>query len=160
MPWMKNMKIFKISIMLLVVLCLAGLALAESAQQFFDRGVEASENDNYDEAIADFTKALEIDPNYAKAYGNRGITYAEKGQPDEAIADFNKALQINPKDAEAYTYRGWAYAYKGQFDQAITDYNKAIEINPKLTEAYLNRGVAYAAAKGSMSKPSPTLTKP
>ncbi len=97
----------------------------------------------YERAIADFTKAIEIDPNDPKAYNNRGVAYGNKGQYDQAIADFTKALEIDPKYDKAYYNRGRTYADKGLYDQAISDYTKCLEINPKDAEAYFARGFYY-----------------
>jgi len=82
----------------------------------------------HNQAIADFTKALMINPNDATAYNKRGNAYAAKGQYDQAIADYDKALAINPNYAERYVNRGMAYAAKGKKDQAMTDYTKALAI--------------------------------
>ena len=103
----------------------------------------AYEEKGQDEAISDYTKALEINPRDALAYYNRGIAYNKKGRHDEAISDFNKALEINPRDAWAYYNRGIAYDNKGEYDQAISDYTKALEINPKDAVAYYDRGILY-----------------
>lgn len=96
-----------------------------------------------DEAIAEYNKAVEMNPRFALAYRFRGFAYARKGQYDLAISDYNKAIEINPRLASAYARRGSAYLYKGQYDQAISDYNKAIEINPSFAMAYVNRGIAH-----------------
>jgi len=48
-------------------------------------------------AIADYSKAIELDPKFAPAYNARGITYAKKGDPDRAIADFDNAIELDPK---------------------------------------------------------------
>ncbi|HHT9126660.1 MAG TPA: tetratricopeptide repeat protein [Candidatus Brocadiia bacterium] len=98
----------------------------------------------YDLAISDYNKAIEINPRLAEAYYNRGTAYGKKGEYDRAILDFNKAIEINPRLAEAYYNRGTAYGKKGEYDRAILDYNKALEINPRLAEAYNNRGTAYS----------------
>lgn len=50
----------------------------------------------YDKAIADYTKAIEIDPRYAFAYNNRGLAWGKKGEYDKAIADYTKAKEVNP----------------------------------------------------------------
>ena len=52
-------------------------------------------------AIAHYTKAIAIDPNFALPHINRGIAYAKKGEVDRAIVDFRKALEINPLDQVA-----------------------------------------------------------
>ncbi len=107
------------------------------------RGLAYKEKGKYDEAISDYSKALEINPRDAEAYYNRGIVYNRKGQYDEAISDFSKALEINQRYALAYQNRGIAHDNKGEYDQAISDYTKALEINPKASVAYRQRGNAY-----------------
>jgi tetratricopeptide (TPR) repeat protein len=113
------------------------------AETYFNRGGLYYKGGEYDQAISDFNKALEVNPNYAYAYRNRGNAYSSKGQDDQAILDYGRALEVNPRDALAYYNRGNAYGRKGQYDQAISDYNKALEINPRDALAYYNRGNAY-----------------
>jgi tetratricopeptide (TPR) repeat protein len=116
----------------------------EGVEAYYDSGVAYYNQGQYDKAISDFTKALEINPKFAEAYNRRGIVYGIKGRYDEAISDFSKALEINSKFAGAYYGRGITYGGKGQYDEAISDYNKALEINPKFAEAYNRRGIAYS----------------
>jgi tetratricopeptide (TPR) repeat protein len=114
------------------------------AQFYLNRGDAYGQKGQYDQAISDFNKALEINPRYAKAYNNRGIAYEMKGQYDQAISDYNKALKIDPETAETYYNRGNAHYKKGQYDRAISDFNKALEMNPRYAEAYINRGTVYS----------------
>ena len=93
-------------------------------------------------AIADFNRALQLDPKNANAYRNRGIAKIELGDLNGAIADYNRALQFDPKFAAAYVNRGLAKQEKGDLDSAIVDYNRAFELNPKLGWAYVDRGSA------------------
>ncbi len=115
----------------------------KDAAFYVSRGNDYVKKGRYDEAISDYTKALEINPRDASAYVGRGVAYFDKGQYDDAISDFTKALEINPKFAEAYHRRGIAYGKKGQYDGAISDFTKALEINPRDALAYYNRGIAY-----------------
>lgn len=108
-----------------------------------NRGNAYADQGQHDQAIRDYTKALEINPKHVVAYFNRGNSYCEKGQYDRAINDFTKAFEINPKYGEAYLNRGIAYAKKGQYDRAISYYDKALEINPKHVMTYNNRGLIY-----------------
>ena len=108
-----------------------------------------SRMEEYDKAISDFTRALEINPKDEAAYYNRGIAYVGKGQYYQAIADYSKAIEINPKLDKAYYHRGNAYVEKAEYDRAIRDYDKAIEINPRDAEAYNNLAWLLATAKES-----------
>jgi tetratricopeptide (TPR) repeat protein len=115
----------------------------ENDVAYNNRGTIYYEKGEYDLAIADYNKAIEISPAYIEAYYNRGKIYNAKGQYDLAISDYSKAIAINPKLAEAYTNRGNIYKTTGRYALAISDYDKAIELNPTLAEAYNNRGAAY-----------------
>ena len=61
----------------------------------------AYNNGQYDQALADYTKAIEINPRYAAAYLNRGVIFYKTARFDQALVDFRQALDINPKDAAA-----------------------------------------------------------
>ncbi len=108
------------------------------------RAFELYQKGEYDNAIADYTKAIEHKPDDVEAYYNRGFLYAEKGEYDCAIADYDKVIELNPNLAEPYNNRGSTYAKKGEYDRAIADYDKAIALNPKYANAYNNRGNTYA----------------
>jgi tetratricopeptide (TPR) repeat protein len=71
-------------------------------------GVYQAKGDS-DHAIADFTQAIEINPQDARAYVRRGSVYQVNGDSDHAIADYNKAIEINPLYAIAYFNRGGAF---------------------------------------------------
>ena len=108
-----------------------------------NRGIDYSEKGEHDLAIKDFTKAIELKPDYAFAYNNRGAVYRDKGEYDRAIEDCSKATQLKPDYAEPYSNRGAAYRNKGDYDRAIKDYDMAIKLKPGFVQAYYNRGLAY-----------------
>jgi tetratricopeptide (TPR) repeat protein len=97
----------------------------------------------YDRAIADFTQAIRIDPDYAKAYYERGVAHLRKTDYDRSIVDFNQVIRLDPDYALAYNDRGLAYDNKGDPDRAIADYNQVIRLDPDYALAYNNRGLAY-----------------
>ncbi|HEC56454.1 MAG TPA: tetratricopeptide repeat protein [Candidatus Syntrophoarchaeum butanivorans] len=97
------------------------LGLNEHAKAYYNRGLVYAEQEKYDEAIKDFDKAIELNPDDAEAYHNRGIAYTKLGEYDEAIKDFDKAIELNPDDAEAYHNRGNAYARLGEYERARED---------------------------------------
>jgi tetratricopeptide (TPR) repeat protein len=120
------------------------------AALYNNRGIEYSGKHDYDDAIADYDLAIELDPKYVLAYNNRGMTYAAKSNYNRAIADYSQAILIDPLPKSAtyinvYDNRGQAYAAKGDYEHAIADYNEAIRIDPKCTLAYDNRGIVHAA---------------
>ena len=117
--------------------------LTPNAEKYFHSGVKARQQGQYSEAIQDFTKVIELNPDDAEAYYFRGFTYYSKGGYDHAIEDFTKVIELNPDDAEAYYFRGFTYYSKGGYDHAIEDFTKAIELNPDYAEAYLVRRAAY-----------------
>jgi tetratricopeptide (TPR) repeat protein len=93
------------------------------------------------EAIAEYNKAMQINPRYAVPYGYRGDLYLIQGLYDEALSDCNKAIELNPRYVSAYNTRGVAYYSKGQYDQALLDFKKAIEIDPRNAMPYNNRAL-------------------
>ena len=116
---------------------------ANPAEANYFRGNAYHYKGDYDRAIADWDRAIQLKPDYADAYNNRGLTYDSKGDHDRAIADYDKAVQLKPDFAEAYLGRGAAYNYKGDYDRAIADYDKAVQLKPDYAGAYNNRGIAY-----------------
>jgi tetratricopeptide (TPR) repeat protein len=79
----------------------------------------------YCKAIADFTKAIEINPNDIASYLNRGVVFGSgEGQFDEAISDFNKAIELNPKYVDAYYNRAIAYFNQKEYSKAWSDVYK------------------------------------
>ncbi len=115
----------------------------DNSRIFFFRAKAEYYLKDYDKAISDYNKAIELNPNFDTAYNNRGFAYDEKGEYDKAISDYNKAIEINPNFDTAYNNRGSAYGKKGDYDKAFDDYNKAISENSKNDSAFLNRGNMY-----------------
>jgi tetratricopeptide (TPR) repeat protein len=94
------------------------------------------------EAIAQFQKALQIEPDFAEARNNLGNALLRKGSLDEAIAHYQRALQIKPDYAEARNNLGNALLQKGKVDEAIAYYQRALQIKPDSAEAHNNLGEA------------------
>jgi tetratricopeptide (TPR) repeat protein len=108
----------------------------KQAKEYFERGNAYYKQDEYDKAIADYTQAITLKPNYAEAYKNRGYAYDEKDEYDKAIGDFDDAIKLND-GADAYYGRGNAYFDKGEYDRAIEDFTKVIRSeNDYTTRAY------------------------
>jgi tetratricopeptide (TPR) repeat protein len=104
-----------------------------------------------DEAILEFQKALEIDPNNFKARFNLAYLLVKKGRLDEATAQYQLVLKIAPNYFEAHNNLGLALCQKGELDEAITQFQKALEINPDYADGHANLGLALFK-KGQMDE--------
>ncbi len=104
---------------------------SEVARAYFGRGYSYSEQGDLDKAIADYTKAVELSPQYAAAYNNRGVCYGKQGDTGQALANYTKAIEINPKDALYYKNRGKIYQKLGHAAEAEADFAKANELEGK-----------------------------
>jgi len=85
-------------------------------------------------AIQDFSKAIELSPNYTDAYISRGNAKADFKDYRGAIQDYTKAIELNPNIANAYYHRGLAKILSGQKDDGCLDLSKAGELGH--AEAY------------------------
>lgn len=109
------------------------------------KGIQSDDLGKYTQALDEFKKAIEINPDYADSYNKRGLVYYNQAQYELAIKDYNFAIQLNPKYTDAYNNRGIVYFELEKYDLAISDYSKAIELDPKYAKAYHNRGLIYVA---------------
>jgi tetratricopeptide (TPR) repeat protein len=132
----------KISILILSATFLSfALAFAETAEEHLNRG---NASNDPDEAIAEYTRAIELNPNYVEAYNERGFAYeCDKRTYGQAIADFTKAIQLDPNYTSAYINRSAVYDSIGEYDKAIADFTKVIEIEPDYPRRYSNMALFY-----------------
>jgi putative GTP pyrophosphokinase len=95
------------------------------------RGMANFAQSKYDDAIGDFTRALELDQKSYKAVYYRGVVRSVLQQYDEAIDDFTQALAINPYQSFCLYRRGQAYYHIGDYPQALADCDAALVLDPK-----------------------------
>lgn len=117
----------------------SGTPKAENnAEPYYNRGLAYLRKSQYDEAITEFNKAIEINPRYSLAYNDRGYAYLNKRQYDRAISDFTKAIEIKPRYHKAYNNRAVSYYYKGEYDRAWEDVQKAHSLGFQVHPNFLN----------------------
>ena len=110
---------------------------------YYNRGLVYEDQGEVERAIDDYTKAIDLNPNYANAYNNRGLVYENKGEVERAIEDFNRAIQLNPNLAETHNNRALTYKDQGEIERAINDFNRAIQLKPDDAKTYYNRALTY-----------------
>jgi tetratricopeptide (TPR) repeat protein len=115
----------------------------ELCYYYFDMGNSCLSRGDSDCAIANYNKALEVNPRFIEAYYSRAAAWNIKMDPDRAIADCTKALDINPHCAKACSNRGVAWIIKKDYNRAITDFSKALKMNSQDANARKNRGIAW-----------------
>jgi tetratricopeptide (TPR) repeat protein len=124
---------------------MAGMASStEDARKHYEQRVVALQNEAFDQAIAEFTEAIRLDPKNTDAYYGRASCFASKEDYEKAAVDYSQIIKINARDATAYGGRGAAYDDMGEDDKALADFNKAIQLNPKDNHIYYNRALLYA----------------
>lgn len=116
----------------------------ESPEEWFKKGTEAAEAQDYEKAISCFKKTIALHPNHVASYSNIGYVYVVKEMWDEAIDVYRKAITISPNDARIHHDLGFSLYKKRMLDEAIEEFKKAIALDSKFAPAYENLGVLYA----------------
>ena len=91
-----------------------------------------------DEALAHFRRAVELQPEFAKAQYNLGAALREKGQVDEAIVHLRRAVEIEPHYVDAHNILARALGQKGDWDGAMEHLERSLAIDPDQAEARNN----------------------
>ncbi len=102
-------------------------SVTEVAAAQYNLGNAKWNSKDYSGAISEYTKAIEINPNYDKAYNNRASAKLELKDYTGAIADFTKAIEINPNHPNAYTNRDIAQQCLKEFQGGMSDSNKTAQ---------------------------------
>lgn len=123
-----------------------------SAEAYSKRADAYVMKNEYDQAIADYTKAIALKPD-AALYNDRGNAYSAQHLYDQAIDDYTKAIALDPKKPIYYDNRADQYIKKGLYDQAIADATESLSLalaggDKKYLStggvwAYTHRGYAY-----------------
>jgi TonB family protein len=108
----------------------------------------------YDAAITDYNKAIELNSKEPTIYFSRALAHFNNKSFNLAIADFDKVIELDPKEASAYFKRGAALEKVGSFEKALSDYQKAAELDADNDLAK----TAVQRLQASIPKPVPTTT--
>ena len=96
-----------------------------SLNEAFKRGMDAFVNDDFSESVEEFTKAIDLNPDFALTYASRGAALMKMHRIEESIADFDHAIELDPDYPKTYHLRGLARV-------EVEDYEGAWKILEKL----------------------------
>ncbi len=115
--------------------------VAQSAKQYYKAGEDFYKSMNFRDAIDQYTRAIELDPDYDKAYIKRAMSYSKIGDHVSAATDYDRALVFDDRDAELFYFSGYEWHLQGKNEIALSKLNKAIETKGNFLEAYQVRAV-------------------
>lgn len=132
-----------------VAITLLTVALGESdlparlkAGALFERGFAYCETGQYNDAIADLTQAIRLEPDHADSWRERAKAYAREGLSDQAIADETRAVRLKRNDPSLYSERALLYLDRSRWREAMADLSAAIRLAPRNANLRYLRGHA------------------
>lgn len=119
----------------------------KKAIEFYNKGQQYFEAEQYGNAIVEFSKAVKKNKNFVFAWDNLGLSYRKNGQLKQAIESYKKSLKIEPTGKMPLMNIPVAYEKMGDFNNAIKEYKELIAIYPDDPEGYYGLGRMYHAKK-------------
>ena len=114
-----------------------------TANRWFNQGLDKLHAAKYEDAVKDFSQAIELSPRHEEAYVNRGNVYRKLGNYRGAIADYTQAIKLNPSFTYLYNSRGNLREDLKDYTGAIADYTEAARLYPEESSGYRNLGSVY-----------------
>jgi len=111
---------------------------------YYNRGIVYYNSSDFEQAILDFTRAIELDPDNAVAYHDQGIAYQASGNPAQAMADYTKATELDPNNANYWDSLCWFGSLSGHAADVVYACEQAVELAPDDGWIRDGRGVARA----------------
>jgi Zn-dependent membrane protease YugP/tetratricopeptide (TPR) repeat protein len=121
------------------------LTVEEQALKHNNAASELQAQRKWEEAVAEFTRAIELNPELTLAWHNRAVVQVLLGRIDAARSDLDAAIRLAPQFADALAGRGYVRSLQGDLDGALNDCNAALRIENESDEALSARGTVYLA---------------
>ena len=109
-----------------------------TSADYNNRGLLYFQNGQAQAALADYNRALELDPRQARVYNNRANCYAAMGYLVEAIDDYGTAIDLDPANVHAWINQGITFRDLELYTQANENFELALQLNELLQEANSN----------------------
>lgn len=104
---------------------------SKTAEYWLKMGQSYTDRGSYIEALDNFEKALQTDPQSAKAWFGKGWALVMLNKSEDAKVSFDKAINIDPNLSQPWWGKGWIAASKGRYEEAIVLVETAIQLDPK-----------------------------
>ena len=115
------------------------------AEEMFAGALQHHVEGRLEDAVAGYSRALLLRPDFADAHNNLGAALAAGGRFGEAAAHYVRALELHPDDANAHNNLGIALTALGRLTEAVAHHERAIELDPGKADAHYNLGIALTA---------------
>jgi Flp pilus assembly protein TadD len=112
-----------------------------AGKQYYLKGMKLLDEARFKEALVQFNKALDLEPDHPDYLSDRAVTYFHLDKKDLAMIDLNRAQQLDKSNPYRYSSRAFVKDSLGDLDGAIADYRKAIELDPDDAIAHNNLGL-------------------
>ena len=133
---------------------------SDLAAVYQGRGYAAAKNQQFQEAIQDFTEALKIKSNDPRIYEQRAAAEMKVYDYDKALADYSEASKLKPNEVRYYNYRAYIYETKEDTQNSMAETDKALKIDPNNQEAKGRKQRLEQKQAEKMPTPPPTTPAP
>lgn len=137
-------RLFHLLVLVLCIVACGWSVAAETADMWFDEGLNYYIAGNYQEAALAFNRSVMINPDYAPAWHARGLALCDLLLYEDAIDSFTRATRIDPLYASAWIAKGDALLRLHQYEDAVCAYDGGISLEPGNEMAWYGRGAALA----------------
>ncbi len=119
------------------------IRIAPSYEAYQNRAAAYSQLSQYEAAIQDLQRAIQLNPKLPEAHLGLGVINTRMGHFKQALDCYDQVINLAPGHTIAYTNRGFVKFKLLDYSGAIADFNEAIDLNDKNAMAYTNRGSVY-----------------
>jgi tetratricopeptide (TPR) repeat protein len=116
---------------------------SKTKEQWLEEGIKLEGDRRFDEALAAYDQAIQLDRSYARAYRRKGFLLNHLKRYNASLETLEQAIILEPQDARHYLFKGDALRMTGRSDEALNAYEQAIKRNQKLGAAYIGKGDIY-----------------
>ncbi len=124
------------------------------------RGYALAKNQQFQDAVQDYTEAIKIKPNEPRIYEERAYAEMKIYAYDKALADYAELIKLKPKEVRYYNFRAYIYEAKEDLQNSMAETEKALQIDPNNQEAKERKQRLERKQAEKMPTPPPNTPAP